>query len=81
MGFNWAITFQKQRKSICCTAKGEGAVDHCTLTKCLKKFHFHCKNLDDQTTRDRLKAVDSKAVLQAVDANPASKDLKSIRQV
>ena len=28
-------------------AKGKSAVDHSTVTKCLKKFHVGCKNFDD----------------------------------
>ena len=34
-----------------------------------KKFHFGCKNLDDQVSLGRPKTVDSKAVLRAVKVN------------
>ena len=33
--------------NICCV-KGEGAVDHSTVTKWLKKFHTGCKKFDNQ---------------------------------
>ena len=32
--------------------KDEGAVDHRTVTKWLKKFHSGCKSQDDQTKSD-----------------------------
>ena len=34
-------------KNICCT-KGEGAVDHSTVTRLFKKFHSGGKNLNNQ---------------------------------
>ena len=34
-------------KNIPCI-KSEGTVDHSTATRWLKKFHFDCKNFDDQ---------------------------------
>ena len=36
----------KGTKNICCV-KGEGAFDHCTVTRWFKKFLSSCKNLDD----------------------------------
>ena len=37
-------------------AKGQGAVDHTTVTRWFKKFHLGCKNLNNQS--DKPKAVD-----------------------
>ena len=45
-----------------CRAKGEGAVDHNTVTRWFKKFCSGCKNLDDQAKSSRAKTVDSVAV-------------------
>ena len=50
--------------------KGEGAVDHSTIT--IKKFYSDCKNLNDQL-------VWTESVLQAIEVNPAT-TWKSIRQ-
>ncbi|CAI9734926.1 Hypothetical predicted protein [Octopus vulgaris] len=36
-------------KNICCT-KGEGAVDHSTVTRSFKEFHLGCKNLNEQAS-------------------------------
>ena len=58
-------------KNICCT-KGEGAVEHNTVTGWFKKFHSSCKSLDNQTRSIVSKNVDSKAVLQATEANLVS---------
>ena len=55
-----------------CYVKGEGAVNHSLVTKCLKKFCLGCKKLDDQARSSWPKAIDSKAVLQAIEATPAS---------
>ena len=41
-------------------AKGEGTVDHSTVTRWMKKFHSDCKNLDHLVG---LKSVDFEAVL------------------
>ena len=49
-------------KNLCC-AKGEGSVDHSTITKWIKKFHLGCKKLDDQTRSSWPKTIDSEAVL------------------
>ena len=40
MSSNWT-------KNICC-AKGNGTVDHNTITRWFKKFCLACKNLDNQ---------------------------------
>ena len=54
-------------------AKSEGAVDHSSVTRWLKKFCSSYKNLDDDRENfGRPKTVDSKAVFQAIEANPAS---------
>ena len=55
-------------KNICCT-RGEGAVDHSTVTRWLKKFHFSCKNFDDQVRSAKPKTVNYEAVLQFRVAN------------
>ena len=55
-----------------CFAKGEGAVDHNTVTRWFKKFRSGCKNLDDQARSGMPKNMSSKAVLQAIEANWAS---------
>ena len=52
--------------------KGEGAVDHRTVTRWFKKFRSRCKNLDNQTGSGRPKTVDSEAVLRAIEANLVS---------
>ena len=44
--------------------KSEGAVDHNTVTR-------WCKNLNDQTWSSKPKTMHSKAVLQAIKANPS----------
>ena len=50
-------------------AKGEGAVDHITLIKWLKKFVFaKVEGAVDQSTVSRSKSVDSKVVLHAKEA-------------
>ena len=54
-------------KNIYCM-KGEGAVDHSTVTRWFKKFCSSCKN-DDQEKAGRPKTIDSKAMLQAIEAN------------
>ena len=52
--------------------KGENIVDHSTLTKYVKKFHSNNKNLDDLTRSGWPKTMDSKAMIQAIEANPVS---------
>ena len=42
---------------------------HSTITRWFKKFHLGCKNLDGQAMSGRLKAMNSKAMLQAIEAN------------
>ena len=58
-------------KRICCV-KGEDAVDHSTVTRWSKKFSSGCKNLDDQARSSRPKTMDSKTMLQAIEASLAS---------
>ena len=55
----------EETKNICCE-KGEGTVDHSSVTRCFKKFYSAGKKLDYQTRSGRPKIVDSKAVLQAI---------------
>ena len=55
-----------------CCAKGEGLVDHCTVTRWLKKFCLGCKNLDNQVRSGRSKTVYFKAMLKAIEANSVS---------
>ena len=47
-------------KNICGT-KGKGIVDHCTITRRLKKFRLGCKNLNNQARSNRTKTVNSEA--------------------
>ena len=61
----------KITKNICC-AKGEGAVDHNTVTRWFKKFHSGCKNINDQISLGKPKTMDSKALLLAIEANLTS---------
>ena len=58
----------KATKIICC-AKDESTVDHNTVTRGLKKLC--CKSLDSQDKSGRLKAMNSEAMGQAIEANPA----------
>ena len=58
-------------KNICYT-KGEGAVVYSTVSRWVEKFCSGYKNLNDQIRLDRPKTVDSKAMLQAIEANPVS---------
>ena len=43
-------------KNICCMI-GESAVNHCTITRWLKKFYSGCKNLNNQARSGRPKSV------------------------
>ena len=58
---------QKQPKHLLYESKG--VVDHSTVTRWLNS---DCKNLDDQEKSDRLKSVDSVAILQTIEANRVS---------
>ena len=49
-----------------CFAKGEGAVDHSTVTKWSKKFGLSWKNLNYQTRPGRPRTMHSKAMLQEI---------------
>ena len=53
-------------------AKGEDTVDHNTVTKWLKKFCSGCMNLSNEARSIKPKTGNSKAVLQAIEANPVS---------
>ena len=55
-----------------CGAKGEGLVDHRTVSRSLNKLCSGCKKLDDQEGSSWTKTVVSKAVLLAIEPNPAS---------
>ena len=54
------------------SVKGQVTVDHKTVIRWFKKFCSCCKNLDDQAMSVRPKAMDSEAVLKAIEANLAS---------
>ena len=56
-------------------AKGEGTVDHSTVTRWLKKCCLGYKNFDNQARADRLKSMDSKSMLIAIETNLASSTL------
>ena len=58
-------------KNICC-AKGEGAVDHSTITRWFKKFCSSSKNQDHQAKPGRPNSMDSEAMLQVIEANLVS---------
>ena len=58
-------------KKICCV-KGEGLVDYSTVTRWFKKFNSGCKNLNNQAKQGRSKAIDSKFMFRAIEANPES---------
>ena len=50
-----------------CHAKNES-----TVTRWLKKFHLGCKNLNDQANSGKTKNMDSKSMLQAIEADLVS---------
>ena len=56
---------------IICRVNGIGAINHSTVSRRFKKFPLSYKNLD-YTTAGRPKTMNSKAVLQAIEANPVS---------
>ena len=58
-------------KHIRCT-KGEGEVDHTTVTRWLKKCRSSCLNLDDQARWGKLKIEDSEAMFEAIETNLVS---------
>ena len=58
----------EETKNISCTI-GEDTVDHCSVTRLLKRLCLSCKNLKDQARLVRPKTMDSKAVFQAIEAN------------
>ena len=57
-------------KNIC--VKGEGTIDHSTITRGFKKFCSACKDLKTKTKLSRPKTMFSEAFLQAVKSNPAN---------
>ena len=57
-------------ENICC-AKGEGTVDHSTVTIWFKKFHLDYKNLD-QAGSDKSKTMDSEVMFQATEVKSES---------
>ena len=58
-------------QNICCV-KSEGKVDQSTVSRWLKKFCLRGKNFNYQARSSRPKSVDSKAMLQAIEANLVS---------
>ena len=63
---NRPLTLWKQLKTICC-ANGEGAVEH----RCSNQIDQEIL-LNNQAWSDKSKTKIYKAVLQAIEANPAS---------
>ena len=61
----------KTSRNICC-AESQGAVNHCKVSRQLKKFRSGCKNFDDQATSGRTKNINSQAVPQAIETKPTS---------
>ena len=57
----------KVTKNICCE-KGDGTVDHSAVTRCFKKFHLDCKNLNNQARSSKI-------------GKSGESQLKSIRRV
>ena len=60
-----------ETENICC-AKREGVIDHSIITKWFKKFRSSYMNHDDREKSDRRKTMNSEALHQAIEANPAS---------
>ena len=50
---------QQVTKNICCTAEGEGVVDHSIVTQWFLKFPSGRKNLNDQVSSSRTNTIDS----------------------
>ena len=53
--------------------KGEGAVDHNTVSRGCKKFRSCSKNLGNQVSSSRPKTVDSKTILQMVNLTSSTR--------
>ena len=66
--FKLSHNVEEAVKILC--AKGEGIVS--LVIRWFKIFCSNCKNFDDQRRLGRPKSIYSKAVLQAIEANPAS---------
>ena len=60
--FKLGYNAMEETKNICCV-KCEGAVDHSSLTRWLKKFFYH-KKFDNQARIGWPKTVDSEAVFK-----------------
>ena len=80
-GLIWKLIFYKFElghnvteaiKTLCC-AKGESKVDNSTVVRWLEKFGKNGNNLNDQAKSGKPKTMDSKAVHQTIEANPASR--------
>ena len=69
--FYSAIILWRQTQNIY-SVEGEATVDHNTVSRCFKKFCLGYKNLDDQARSGRPKTIDSKIVLQTIEANSIS---------
>ena len=50
----------------------KNTVDHCTVSRWLKKFCSGCKNLNNLARSGKPKSMDSNAMLQVIAANPQS---------
>ena len=55
-----------------CWAKSKSVIDHSLGTRWLKKFRYGCKDVDNQAKSARQKAVDSEALLDAIEVKPAT---------
>ena len=62
-------------------AKGEGVVDHSTVTRWFKKFHSSGKNIDNQARSGSPKTMDSETMLLAIEANLVSSTQSVLRKL
>ena len=69
--FELGLNTKETTQNVCCE-EGEGAIDHSTVTRKFKNICSGYKTLDDQAKSGRPKTVESKAMLQAIEANPMS---------
>ena len=56
-----------ETKKNICSVEGEDSLDHSTVNRWFKKFHFN-----DPVRSGKPQNVDSDAMIQAIEANPAS---------
>ena len=70
-GFELGHYAAEAAQNIC--VKGEGRVDHSTVTRLFKEFHLGCKDLDDKARSDRPKREGSEIGLQTIEANQESR--------